>query len=167
MITYYEWLLSLIPEYKPDRISSKLYYKTFRWDDAISDDENRALQGKSFRDRYLMEQDLSQIVDAFKLHSTFSKEGANCLEVLVALSEQFFNLVSGISSAPKTKSGAFVLMLYNIGLLNAEESEYDLLIDKWLDNPSTIFLPNYNKSRRKKISIWREMLNYINNNYKI
>ena len=170
-MNYFEWLCGHINVSQPDRsyylLCKELYNKEFTW--VIPNDDNRIADAKALREQY--QEEIFPYEDI--------KHSVNFFEVTIALCYRVQDVMYG-GVHHKDISDWFDILIGNLKLDIYTDDTFSNLgtpcyIRRILDN---CIMRNYNfngnggffplKNRRKdqkKVEIWYQMMDYLNENY--
>ena len=178
-IEYYNWLRDMTQNryHKGDYdlLLRQLHSKAFRWH--VPNDHNRAHEGRQLRDGFCYEHGYNFNVRAVVL----DEMEVSMLEVILALAIRCESMMTGVDKN-YTVSQWFWILLGNVELEKFVSSRYDDLggeakVDSILNiiierkynrfgNGGLFPLKNPKKDQRK-VEIWYQMCNYLDENFDI
>ena len=165
---YFKWLLERIEVYDYKAFNYKklcrwLFNEPFIW--SIRNDENRAGDGLALRSEYIRQGG----------HLTMADRPCSVLEMLVALSVRVDRDILG---DPDVYRGGklFWIMIEHLGLDVYDDSFFDEeavseIVDIWLerrfkeDGSGSIFRVRNHVRNQKKIEIWYQTCDFLNENF--
>lgn len=167
---YFEWLLKKI---EPEGLENFNYYELCKWLFerpfiwSIRNDANRAADGIALRKDYIQ--------SGKKISQSLMSRQCSVFEMLVALSVRVDNDILG---DPTVYNGhiLFWVMIENLGLDVYDDPFFDPeavdeILDIWLkrrfreDGSGSIFCVKNCVRNQKKIEIWFQMCDFLNENY--